>query len=112
MELGLSTVWRSNKIRDGRELVKTLLSFDQISGIELEYRVLADTLKTVRELVRSGHATVMSVHNFCPHPEILPASKAGGDAFLLSSPDPDQKRLATKYTLKTMESPPTWEPGP
>ncbi len=103
MTLGLSSVWRSLKIRDGRQLVERLQSFTPISGIELEYRVLPETAAAIAELARSGAATVLSVHNYCPHPSVLPPDRASGDAFLLSSPDPDQRRLALAYTRKTME---------
>jgi len=103
VNLGLSSVWRSLQIRDAGKLVERLQSFDGITGIELEYRILPETARAVSGLVRSGEAVVLSVHNYCPHPSILPPEQASGDAFLLSDPDPEQRRLALTHTRKTME---------
>ena len=44
----------------------------------------------------------MSLHNFFPHPEILPSNKASGDAFLLSSLDNDERKKAIKYAIHTI----------
>jgi len=103
VSLGLSSVWCSSSLRDGRMLVERLQSFEHIEGIELEYRVLPATARGVASLARSGAARVLSVHNYCPHPSVLPPDQASGDAFLLSDPDPEQRRLALTYTRKTLE---------
>jgi sugar phosphate isomerase/epimerase len=46
---------------------------------------------------------VVSVHNFCPIPDILPKEMASSDVFLLSSCDREERERAVEYTTKTIE---------
>jgi len=102
LNLGMSTVWRSATIRDGGRLLGCLRAFDPLDGLELEYRILPDTLETIARAVRAGQARILSLHNYCPHPAPLPPEQAGGDAFLLSSPDPREQALAVSHTRNTL----------
>ena len=103
LNLGISSVWRSARIRDGKKLIQHLQSFEGISGVELEYRIEPETARTIARETKAGKIRVHSIHNYCPHPHVQPPVKASGDAFLLSSPDPEQQRLSVSYTKRSME---------
>ncbi len=45
----------------------------------------------------------MSIHNYFPIPSIMPHSKGGGDLFLFSHPDKDERQRAVEWTIKTIE---------
>ena len=100
--IALSTSWKSRDCRDGDALVQAVLDagFD---GIELEYRIQAPVFQQmVPALERSG-LKVVSVHNYFPIPPIIPHSKGGGDLFLLSHPDKEERLAAIKWSTKTIE---------
>jgi len=98
----MSTVWRSLKIRNGPSLLDCLLAFDSIEGIELDYRILAEEAAGIAAAVRSGRARILSLHNYYPHPSVLAPEDASGDAFLLSSPEPEHRKLSLQYTRTTL----------
>jgi sugar phosphate isomerase/epimerase len=56
----------------------------------------------VPALERSG-LKVVSVHNYFPIPPTIPHSKGGGDLFLLSHPDKEERLAAIKWSTKTIE---------
>ena len=100
--IALSTSWKSRDCRDGDALVQAVVDagFD---GIELEYRIQAPVFQQmVPALERSG-LKVVSVHNYFPIPPIIPHSKGGGDLFLLSHPDKEERLAAIKWSTKTIE---------
>lgn len=103
MNLGISSVWRSARIRDGKRLTERLQAFEGITGIELEYRVEPETARVIARRANAGKIRIYSVHNYFPHPQVRPSVKASGDAFLLSSPDPEQRGLSVTYTKRSME---------
>jgi sugar phosphate isomerase/epimerase len=99
--IALSTFWNPKKIENGKEIISQILDAG-FTAIELDCYL---THKTINEMMPlfGGKIQVMSVQNFCPTPDILPKSMAGTDAFLLSSTDKEQRELAVKYTIKTIE---------
>ncbi len=100
---GISTVWKSKDAATGEELVKKLEETG-IPGVELEYRITAEKFMQMKKTLKSSSLKVLSVHNFLPHPDILPEDKASGDALLLSSLDEDERKLAVKYTLRSIQN--------
>jgi len=100
--IALSTSWKSKDCRDGDALVQAVIDagFD---GIELEYRIEAPLFQQmVPALERSG-LKVVSIHNYFPIPPITFHSKGGGDLFLLSHPDKEERLEAIKWSTKTIE---------
>ncbi len=100
--LAISSIWRSSNLRDGPSLLSALEQTG-LGAIELEYRITEETFYQMLPMLKKGRLQVRSMHNYCPLPDILPIDKASGDAFPLSSPDPDVRRLALRYTMKTIE---------
>jgi len=101
--IGISTVWRMKAgAKDAGEVLDPLLELG-FSAIELDFRITAGLLQ---ELIPSlkGHAPeAISIHNFCPVPDILPPHKASGDAFNLASLDKEERERAIRYTSRTLE---------
>lgn len=98
--LGVSTCWRSLHANNGEVILGDMASLG-IKAIELEYRVSPEVFAQMRPALERHQPMVISVHNVFPAPE--PPRKPGGDAFLFSSEDEEERALAVKYAVKTME---------
>ncbi len=98
---GISTSWKTTEIKDGNLLMDELEKTG-IPGVELEYRISGEAFNQIKKRLQSSSLRVLSLHNFCPHPEILPIEKASGDAFSLSSLDEKERRLAVQYSIRTI----------
>ena len=100
--IALSTSWKSKACRDGDELVRAIVDagFD---GIELEYRIDASMFQQMAPALKRSGLRVVSVHNYFPIPSILTRSKGGGDLFLLSHPDREERLAAIKWTTRTIQ---------
>lgn len=102
MNLALSTVWASDQASDPRQLTRRLLECG-LRHLELEYRLSTPLLNGLVPLLRQEGLGVVSVHNYCPLPPGMDPSQASGDLFNLASLDRDERELAVRYTLATME---------
>jgi len=100
---GISTAWKSPEISDGYQLIDELEKTG-IPGIELEYQITSEVFQQIKNRLTSGSPKVLSLHNYCPHPDILPIDKASGDAFSLSSNDEEERKLAVAYSLQTIRN--------
>ena len=100
--LAISTSWRSEISDEGLEIIQAILDLG-VEGVELEYRITTPMLKEILPLLKKKRVSAVSLHNFFPLPEGLPKEKASGDVFSLSAPDREERELAVKYTLRTME---------
>jgi len=98
--LGVSTAWRSGKVKSGDELYGKMYEL-ATGAIELEYRITDAICRQMKPLLKKGEIKVLSIHNYFPVPDIL--SAGSGDALLLSSPDEDERKRALKYTAITIE---------
>ena len=100
--LSLSTSFGSSDCRDGAALFQAVADAG-FNGIELEYRIESPLFhRMLPELERTG-LKVVSIHNYFPIPSIMRHSKGGGDLFLLSHPDKEERLEAIKWTTRTIE---------
>jgi sugar phosphate isomerase/epimerase len=100
--LGISTSWQSGGSATAEGMLAALKNLD-VSGVELSYRISEDLYQQLKDpLMRSG-LKVVSVHNYFPIPFTKAESKGGGDLFLLSSSDPEERRNAIRFTTKSIE---------
>ncbi len=98
--LGISTVWKSGKVKDGRELMECFAELG-FREIELEYRISEATFKEIRQFLKKrDDLKIVSVHNFFPIPDIH--ETGGADIFHFSSEDKEERALAVKYAIKTI----------
>ncbi|MFB3897262.1 MAG: sugar phosphate isomerase/epimerase family protein [bacterium] len=98
----LSTSWNSCHHNDGNALIQEILHAGY-THIEAEYRLTAEMLAVLVSMHKRKEITIVSLHNFCPIPEILKREQGSGDALLLTSLDEDERTLAVKYSKKTIE---------
>ena len=101
--IGLSTAWLTEREDiTSRDVVDEIVELG-FKGMELEYRVTETMYREMRPLILKGKLKVMSIHNFFPLPDNLPLSRASGDRFLLSSPEKEERGLAIRMTIHTIE---------
>jgi sugar phosphate isomerase/epimerase len=100
--LGVSTSFRSEISNSGIEVINAVLDLG-VEAVELEYRITSPMLQEILPLCRERRIVVISLHNFFPVPEEVPKEKASGDVFSLSAVDKEERDLAIKYTLRTLE---------
>jgi len=99
--LGISTVWKSGEFKDGQKLMESLtrLGFREI---ELEYRIDGNTFTEIKQfLKKTKDVKIVSIHNFFPIPDIH--ETGGADIFHFSSEDAEERKLAVKYAIKTIQ---------
>lgn len=102
--IGLSTSWLTERTGiKGREVIEEIVALG-FRAVELEYRITEAMFREMRPLILKEKLKVMSIHNFFPLPDSIPISKAGGDLFLLSSPDREERERAVEKTIRTIES--------
>lgn len=99
--IGISTCWWENRMFNGDEIIDDILDLG-LTGVELEYRIEKSLYEQMRLRLKTD-LKVLSIHNFFPRPQERPKAKASGDLFLLSSTDNDERSMAVKLTIKTIE---------
>lgn len=99
--LGISTVWKSGELKDGQKLMECFAGLG-FRDIELEYRISGDTFKQIKQFLnKTKDLKIVSIHNFFPIPDIH--ETGGADIFHFSSEDREERSLAVKYAVKTIQ---------
>jgi sugar phosphate isomerase/epimerase len=98
----LSTSWKSNRTNSVTAWFHLLENF-MITGLELDYRIDESRYKQLREALKQSRLKVVSVHNFFPIPPVKPDSGGGGDLFLLSHPDRQERNQAIEWTARSIQ---------
>ncbi len=98
----ISTCWKSWDAESADEILGPILDVGA-TAIELEYRVSDEIFREMLPALKHEQPAVVSVHNFFPLLDHQQKGSASGDAFLLSSPDKEERERAVKYTLRTLE---------
>ncbi|MDI6784052.1 MAG: hypothetical protein QME64_08175 [bacterium] len=93
----LSTSWNADRHNDGKSLIQEIRDAG-FNHIEAEYRLTAEMLNDIVALHKQHEINIVSLHNFCPIPDILKRNQGSGDALLLTSLDEDERKLAIKYS--------------
>lgn len=100
-KLAISTVWKSGTLKSGQHLIENLTNLG-LNTFELEYRISSETFEGIKLALKTNkELRICSVHNYFPIPQGQP--RGGGDFFLLSSDNYEERTLAVKYTVHTME---------
>jgi len=100
--LSLSTAFISRSIADGRQLLDALGKYD-IQGVELDCRLNRAQFEQIKDHIGATRLRVDSLHNYCPFPALKPGTPPGGDYFKLSSLNTEERRLAVRWTTRTIE---------
>lgn len=98
----VSTCWKSSGAENADDILGPILDAG-VNAVELEYRISEAIFKEMLPALRREQPAVVSVHNFFPLPAHLTRDRASGDAFLLSSPEKEERERAVKHTLRTLE---------
>ncbi len=98
----VSTCWKSGRAECGDDILVPILDCG-VTEIELEYRITEEIFREMLPALRREAPAVVSVHNFFPLPAHMEKEQASGDAFLLSSPEKEEREIAVKHTLRTLE---------
>ena len=99
--LGISTVWKSGELKDGQKLMECFAGLG-FREVELEYRISGDTFKQIKQFLnKAKDLKIASIHNFFPVPDIH--ETGGADIFHFSSEDREERSLAVKYAVKTIQ---------
>lgn len=96
--LGISTCWWHKKGASPDRVIVEIKEFG-LKGVELEYRLPEEFYLQLRNTLKN-HIKVLSIHNFFPCPQGF--EKGGGDLFLLSSPDAQERQRAVQYTIRSI----------
>ena len=100
--LGISTCWWYHRTDRGEDIVQDILQLG-LEYVELEYRITESFYRQMKPHLQK-HLKILSIHNFFPRPDDMDSKRGGGDLFLLSSTDDDERQRATKYTIRTIEN--------
>lgn len=98
---GISTCWRSTRIKDGNELLDAMLESGQ-SSLELDYRIHEREFKKIEKRLKTNEFSILTVHNIFPIPEEFFSKNGDYEQPELSSLDIDERKLAVKYGINTI----------
>lgn len=101
--LALSTSFISTVIDDGRQLLNALVQYGT-SHFELDCRITRTQFEQIKANLKDIPLQVSSLHNYCPFPNLKPKVPPGGDYFMLSSTDRQERQLAVEWTIRTIEN--------
>jgi len=98
----LSTAWNYRTHQKAKSLVDEIksLGFDTI---ELNFALTEDQVKDFIGLKESGSINISSTHNYCPLPDGVAPKDASPEYYSLSSLDDEERKLAIKFTKKSMD---------
>jgi len=99
MALAISSAWNAFRHNDGRKLLFEIESLG-FKEAELGFNL---TSKMVGEIKDSGFK-ITSLHNYCPIPDELSREEALPDCYAMSSCNENERQLALKYTLRTIDT--------
>ncbi len=101
MRFGVSTSFLGGDIESPDDIVKIFEELGFCQFIELNYRTPYQLAKKVRKRLLGK---VYSVHNFFPQPPFRGKDSSQSEPLNMASLDEEERKLAVKYTLKTIES--------
>lgn len=99
--ISLSTGWRAMTVPGGAELIEAVRKLGG-DALELSYHVKESTFKQMIPVVKREAIRITSIHNYFPASD-NPDAVIGGELYLYTSDDPDERRLAVKRTISAME---------
>ncbi|MFA5275495.1 MAG: TIM barrel protein [Candidatus Omnitrophota bacterium] len=103
MDFALSTSWNAFRHKSGRQMLFEIegLGFD---SVELSFNLDAAMVSEIAGSIKKGTVNVSSVHNYCPAPETFSREEALPDCYSMASLDEDERKLALKYTKRSIDS--------
>lgn len=106
MKLGISTIYFSRDILKrniGWQDIKNKLNQLGLKSLELNADIPIEWMSQIIKDKDNNQITILSLHNFCPAVEKIPNGKFGFNAYSLNSEDEEERSMAIKYTLRTID---------
>lgn len=95
----VSTAWNAMKHASGEMVVQELIKLG-FSSFELSVKLSEDMVEEIESILLQ--IEVATLHNYCPVPR-GPRENGGGDFYLLSSPDEEERARAVEASTKTLD---------
>ncbi|MBU2541171.1 MAG: sugar phosphate isomerase/epimerase [Candidatus Omnitrophica bacterium] len=99
----LSLSWNVNKFRSAKKQIDEIVKVG-FKELELNFSLTEKRIRQIDRLRKEGMIRILSCHNFCPIPNCLSTKKALPDYYSISSLNEKKRRLALKYTKKSIET--------
>jgi len=103
MPLALSTSWNAYRYNDARSLLFEIKQLG-FSNIELSFNLTVQMVDEIFSLVKELSLKIISLHNYCPIPEGFSRKEALPDCYSISSLNPKERKLAIKYTKRSIDT--------
>jgi len=100
--LSLSTSWNARRVATGAEVVDSILGLG-ITSLELSYNLEPEMARDTLTRIRETGASIVSLHHPCPMPQGFPKDQASGEIYNPASLDGEERAMAIKSLLKTLE---------
>lgn len=101
-KLALSTAFLIPDCHFGEDLVNQSISLG-FSALELNIEVTEKMVTDIKRAVEEKKIEIVSLHNFCPKLDFIPAGRDLLDAYQFSSPDPEERKKAIELTKRTID---------
>jgi len=102
MPLALSTSWNACKHTNSRSMLFEIKQLN-FKDIELSFNLTVEMLEEIPGVISDFGLKVVSLHNYCPAPEEFKRGDALPDCYSISSLDPQERKLAIKYTKRSID---------
>ncbi len=106
MKLGISTIYFSRNILNRNinwQDIKNKLIQLSLNSLELNADISIEWMPQIIKDKENNQINILSLHNFCPAVEKIPDGKFGFNAYSLNSEDEEERNIAIKYTLRTID---------
>lgn len=100
---GISTTWNSFRHDDARSMIEEIKKIG-VDCIELDFKLNEEIVSGIKELVDGKFVKVLSLHNFCPMPEVPGKKKPSPDYYSLASIDKIERKKAVEETRRTIDT--------
>ncbi len=100
--IAMSTSWAAGSGLSADALLQKLDDLP-LEGVEIDYRVDPACFHDLKNLLKSSRLAVVSLHNYCPCPDLVKGRPASGDYFNLADLDREARQIAVQWTMATME---------
>lgn len=103
MGLALSTSWNAFRHENGANL---LFEIEKIGfkNIELSFNLTAHMVRQIKKTAKNSGVKIISLHNFCPIPDIIERRLALPDCYSMSSCDQGERERSVRYTKITIDT--------
>ncbi len=101
-KLALSAAFLIPDCHSGEDLINQSINLG-FSALELNIEVTEKMIMEIKRAAQEKKIEVVSLHNFCPKLDFIPAGRDLLDAYQFSSPDPEERKKAIELTKRTID---------